>query len=1026
MKAFVLAGFLGIAHAFSKNIEHVHKRSISLNSSQILPLYVDEEGAFALILKENAINGQCKIKLQEYCENVRNKTQVLKKVFPELLIACEEDKLDEKCNDLKESIIERCKIFKQSLQHILVKASATLSNCLIQDECIFLEGVCPEELKEGCNYLRTLCREKIRDNLKIEFLLKAFSGDLKIKEACEQVINKKCFMFMEESDELMKFCITSDRCGRLMKLMEDKCMYLKFDIEDFIKNSKISKKQCNSLLEECYFHKSDCNNTLENLCKELEKKCEKETKHAFFTLEFCLMGKEITLVERIIIKKIFEDEIGKPGIKDTIDLLALISDNNLDNCETNLEKCYEFCSFLPQLENLYDNTKKKMSKTEVCTTLKEKLKPKCKDLKLKLYNLLLSNTSEDNEDAAILEWTKQSPELDENLCTDLESKCFYLEKLCSDTGIKIINACINTRSACLKTRLFRRDYQIFQSILKGKLHNLALESALKTCINGLLNICSKIIDIENSVSLDFCLQPWNTCHMLAYDIEIQTQEFRTGLDRKRDFPSEENCKELEKKCEILGQDSKMNDLPCLTVKERCNHLRNAKELKEILLERQVKKLSDLDICIEKVSEICNNMSKRKRMRFVLSCIQLNTTCQMITRDIKFKCTTLGKNIDFMKVLEKTKDIGADKGPECDLWEPYCDKYMSNCEKLVEDNGKDGKCKKLKENCKSYRESQDKEKEIMYKLQGSLNENNCESALDKHCLDWAEIGNDTFKNFCIDSTGAKNDTIKTELCKKLAKRMKERCTELSTKLESMVTEIQKSVEAVKELNKIADNALENVKFTLNKQKTGISNAALSLLYNANANIKTGLKEDTVQKNQSEYVQQKDADVNITDREAMAFDAAIEALEVYTEVKAECKDLLLECGFKKDCSEYKDSCEKIEEACNKLEPLKLMSSGKEIINGTVIETTTVTETRSDGKQKTVIVEGQCVLVRTTDKWVTSISTYTRTSVVTSTVTPSQCKPTKCEGKAGDVKLGEGMRVTRWNFKGVILAMIILAVV
>ncbi|KAG5519057.1 hypothetical protein PMAC_002143 [Pneumocystis sp. 'macacae'] len=1043
MKIFILAGFLGIGYAFSENIEVIHKRSISLNPSQISKLYISEEKAFALILEENAINNQCKVKLEEYCKNIKNMSQTLEKVFPQFVIACRKDQLDEKCDDLEKRIIERCEIFKQSLEAILLKTSAATSDCLIQDECVILEKVYPEEFKKKCNYLRTLCRQKTRDSLKTEFLLKVFAKDLKTKEACEEVINKKCFMFMEESDELMKFCLaSSDRCGELMKLIEDKCVYLKFDIKEFIKDPKILKEKCNSLLEECYFHKSGCNGTLEKLCKEVEKKCEKETRHTFLSLILNPIGKETILLEKIIIKKIFGDEVGKPGIKDTIDLLTLIADNNLNNCKTNLEKCHELCSSLPQLADLYGDTKKKMNKAKenVCITLKEELKPKCRDLKSKLHGLSLSNTSEDNEDSAILEWTKQPTEFDERLCIDLESKCFYLEKPCNDTGIKIFNACINVRSTCLKIRLFRRDYQIFQNILKGKLHNLAVETVLKTCIDGLLKICNKIINIDSSVSLDFCLRPWETCDMLAYDIEIQSQKFRTDLDRKRDFPDEENCRELQEKCETLGHDSRMNDLPCVTLKERCSHLKNTKQLKEILLEEKAENLNDLEICIKNVTEICNNLSKRKRTKFISSCIQVNTTCQMIARDIKFECTILEKNMDFMNVLEKTNDENTDKGPECDLWEPYCDRFALKCEKLVQDNGNDGKCKKLKKNCKSYRELQNKENEVMYKLQGSLKKDKCKLALDEHCLNWTKTNNNTFKNFCIDSTGTGNDTAKTELCEKLTKRIEERCKKLSTKLKSIVEEIEKSVEAVKELNGIAEKALETTELTLtsNKQETHINNAGLTLLYNVNADIKINLDADAVQKNQSEYVQQKDANVNITDREAMAFDAATEALEVYTEVKAECKDLLLECGFKDDCSEYKDSCEKIEEACNKLEPLKLKSSGKEIINGTIIETTTVTETRSDGTQKTVMVEGQCVLVRTTDRWVTSTSTYTRTSTQTSIITSTmtltstrKCKPTKCATKggeeAGDVKPSEGIRVSGWSvMKGVILVMIISVVV
>ncbi|KAG5519977.1 hypothetical protein PMAC_000254 [Pneumocystis sp. 'macacae'] len=623
----------------------------------------------------------------------------------------------------------------------------------------------------------------------------------------------------------------------------------------------------------------------------------------------------------------------------------------------------------------------------------------------------------DNKDSIVLEWIKQSTKLDERLCINLESKCFYLEKPCSKINIRMSNACTNLKSACLKTRLFRKNYRLFQALLRGKLHNLAEVNILKTCTDELLKLCNKKINIQNPILISFCLRPWDACRSFANDIERQSRELRIDLDWKRDFPNEENCKKLQEKCETLGQDSRMNELPCYTLKERCDHLKNAKELEEILLEKRVEKLSDLDVCIKKVSEICNNMSKRKRMGFLLSCIHLNTTCQMITRDVKFKCITLGKNMGFMKALEKTKDMDVDKGPECDLWEPYCDKYMSNCEKLMQDNGNDGKCKELKKNCKSYRELQDKENAIMYKLQGSLNDKDkCQQALDEYCLDCTEMNNDAFKNLCTDNTDAKNDTARSELCKKLVKRIKERCIKLSMKLKSMIREIQKSVDTVKKLNEISGKALKSAKFTLNKQKAYIDlrNTTSILFYNANITREINIETDMIQENLSGYLKQKKTEFNITDKELEAFDMAAEALEAYTEVKVKCKNLLLECGFKEDCSEYRDSCKKIEETCSQLKPLKFKSSEKEVINQTIIKTITIVETNSDGTQKTITTGEQSASVyttvstRTKERWVAITLTYThistQISIVTSTLTLTsarQCKP-----------INEGLRMSNWS--------------
>ncbi|KAG5513447.1 hypothetical protein PMAC_001511 [Pneumocystis sp. 'macacae'] len=969
--------------------------------------------------------------------------------YSEMKDFCGNEEYEKTCNNFKKNIEPYCEKLEKILENFTTGSLEFYKQCLMQTECILLQQACPQKLKEKCNNLRSLCQQEKRNNLMTVFLLRAFSGNLKKTEDCEKVIDEKCLMFMGESDELMKFCLTAlNRCENLIKLAKTKCEEIEVatqNLRSFIDtctNIETLKKMCILSLKGCYFHKSNCNASFQNICKGLEEKCGEEKKYIPSYLTLDPLEKEITLIDKIEYKELFEDEIGKPGTKDTIDLLALISNNDMSACESNIERCYKFCSSLPQLKDLYDNTEKKMkqSKKEICTNIKDKLKSKCETLKSRLYSLSMSS-AENDDDSIVLGWFEQSGDLDERLCINLESECFYLQKHCTNINIKMDNACTNLKSTCLKTRLFRKSYQLFQDLLRGKMHILAEDDFFEICANELLELCKTKIGVQNPILIDFCLRPWDTCYVLGSDIERQSRKLRISLGWNRDFPNEENCKELQEKCETLGKDSRMNNLPCLTLKERCDHLRNAKELEEILL-KKIKKLNNLDICIREVAKVCNSMSRTKRTGFSLSCIRLNITCQMIARDIKFKCNTLGKNMDFMKVLEKTKDENTAKGPECDLWEPYCDKYMLNCEKLVEDSGKDGKCKELKKNCGSYRNLQNRENEVMYMLQGSLKKDKCKSVLDEHCLNWTKTNNNTFKNFCNDNTGVKNDAARIELCQKLEKRMKERCTKLFTKLNTMATEIEENVGVLEELNKVAEKALKNVKLTLDKQKTDINHAALILLYNANANIKRDLRADALQKDYPKYLQQKDANVNITDGEAMAFDATTEALKVYVEVKAECKNLLLECGFKDDCSEYKGACEKIKEACNKLEPLKLKSSEKEATNQTIIEATItetiIIETKSDGTQKTVTAEGQCLLVRTMDRWVTSTSIYTRTStqtsIVTSTVTLTsqrQCKPTKCTTKgeedAGDIKPSEGIRMSGWSLmKEIILVMVISAVV
>ncbi|KTW27450.1 uncharacterized protein T551_02949, partial [Pneumocystis jirovecii RU7] len=831
MKVFMLIVSLGISYVFSENIEFIYKKSI-------LSDLISEEKFFALILKENALNDQCQIKLKEYCKNLEDMNLNPKNLHYLLKKPCEEMKIKETCDNLKSKIKQTCTTYEKVFESIIKESFLRQQSCLLEDNCMFLEGACPMEFRQKCNKLRERCRKKKQNEITEKILLRILSKNLKNKETCEKVINEKCLLLVEESNELMEFCLnSSDRCQKLINMMNTQCSNLESDISFLFTHNDTLKTQCSSLLEKCYFYEANCDDNIQTNCEKLKKKCEKQTKYTLLNLTFNPI-KNIALMEKIGKEELFGDEIRKPKIKDTIDLLILITNSSLKECKTRLNKCYEFCNLLPQLKYLYDNITKEMSKNkeEICTTLKSKLKLRCNAFKLKLADLSLSNTTKDYEEAALLGWFEQFTTLDDRLCANLESRCFYLQKPCNSENIKLDNACSNAKLACLKMRVFRKEYQLLETNLRGKLHNLTIKSSLKTCVNELFNLCKKETNIKKPVLINLCLQPWDTCKELANDIEKQSKRLRNDLDQKRDFPDKEDCKKLKEKCEVLGHDSKTNDLPCFTLKGRCDHLENAKELEEILLEEKVENLGNLDICIKKVSEKCNKWSKKKRTRFIFSCIQLVTTCQIITRDIKSKCSVLERNIDIEDVLDQVKSDDADiKGPTCDLWEPYCDKFMLSCEKLVRNNGKNGKCKELKESCEPYRRIQEQEMKLMYELRGGLNsENKCKSTLNEHCLHWDKTKNDTFKNFCNNNTDTKNNTTKNELCKKLLKHVKERCTKLLAKLNGMATEIEENVKIVEKLNEAAKKALKNTNLILtsSKQKTdpNINNATLILAYN----------------------------------------------------------------------------------------------------------------------------------------------------------------------------------------------------
>ncbi|KAG5519974.1 hypothetical protein PMAC_000251 [Pneumocystis sp. 'macacae'] len=1031
MKAYVLICFLYITYAFSEKL--IHKKSTSLNFTNSSLNSISKERILALILGKSATDNNCQVKLKEYCDNLRNMDFVLGDLHSSLEKTCEGTKIKEECNDLKNIIKETCNTHQILLESALEVPFVLDGDCLLEDDCMFLEEVCSLEFIEKCSKLRERCRNKRRNTINKEILLRALSGNLENKKACEKVINEKCFLLIEESDELMSFCLTkSDKCGELVNIMKNECKKLVRDIESLFYYFDRYKTQCILLLEKCYFYKN-CNN-IQNKCEKLKKKC-REVEYTLPSLAFNPLEKTPTFIEKLGKEKLFGNEIGKPETKDTIDLLILMTNNDITKCEDRLEECYNFCNSLPQLKDLY-NIIKKNKKEEMCTSLRNKLNFKCKAFKSELFSVSLSNTK-NNEEAKLLGWFEQFPELDEKLCTNLKSKCFYLQEPCASTT-KLNNACSNVESACLKVQLLREEYYLFESMLRGKLHNLTIHNFLKICVNELFNLCRKGAGIREPISANLCLQPWTTCLALENDIERQNQEFKKDLNQKKDFPNKEECKKFEEKCKTLGQDSKMNELSCFTLKERCSYLTNIRDLEEVLLEEKIEALT-YDLCIKKMTEKCNNRFKRNEARFIHLCIQLDVTCRIIIENIQFKCNALEKNIN-TEVLKhaKNEDINI-KGQTCDFWEPYCDRLMLSCEKFMQSNEKDKKCKELKVSCMSYRIAKNQETEVIYELRGNLTENKCKSTLNEYCLHWSKTKNDTFKNLC-NNIDIKNDTFKDKLCKKLIEQVKERCTKLFKKLNIMATEIEENVQIVKKLNKVAKEMLENTTLILisNRQRIdkNTNSAALVLSYNVNTNIERNFRTDTTQNNQLRYLQLRETELDVIEREIEVFDAAIEALKIYKKVNADCGKLSLECEFKEDCFEYKDICKKIEKACNKLEPLEIKPKTK-IVTQTITETITIIKTDSDVESKTVIKGEQCISVRTSDTWVmhTSTHTYTfiQTSIVTSTTTltsTKQCKSIECitkDKEIEDAKPSKGSRLGKWIvIKELILAISVLAII
>ncbi|KTW25487.1 uncharacterized protein T551_03729, partial [Pneumocystis jirovecii RU7] len=1009
-------------HSLARAVARAVKRRAAAQNDE-----VEEEYVLALLLKNDGLEGsKCKEKLKEYCGNLKKVDEDFS-IYPKLKEICKDDDA-KKCTGLKAKVVIKQTSFKEKLDKASAKQISQLKDedCLNQKECLFLEGAFPNELKDNCNKLRNNCYQKKREEVAEEALLRALSGSLKEKNSCKEKLKEVCLLLSGENDELMERCFDEEKtCQTLMTKKQDKCQFLKAEIEKLLKKDNELKTKCLPLLRECHFYGETCTINKSD-CKNLLDSCRK--KDVIYTepgLDFEPIRPGITLAEEIELEELYKEaakkgvRIGRPPTRDAAELLLLLSQSSTK--PTVAEKCKEVlgkkCKDLKEHEILKDlcekdNDKANVNGTNKCNELQEKQAKSIKNLSKKIENKHLTA----NDPNAIIMWNDLSTFLTEKDCRTLESDCLYLKGQDS-----LEKPCSNLKAACYKKGLEAVANEALQDKLRGKLHG-SNGTWFENLQKSLVEVCKELKGKSDELFV-LCVQPKKAALVLSTDLRFRAIFLREQLNEKRDYPTETDCKELEEKCRVLGQDSKEIKWPCFTLNQHCNRLRNAQELEEKLLVEKTKDLDNVDSCTKKLNERCDNWNTKRKTLFDLACIAQETTCQIIAKSVEFKCDTLKDHIKAMKILEGlNKENNLDKkGQVCDFWESYCDKYMSSCKNFAT-TAKDNECENLKKGCKLYRTQRDREDAVMLEFKGNLdNKNNCISTLDQYCTQWNQAENETLKGFCSNTSGGKsNDMVRDELCKKLVGRVQEKCRGLQDKLKKARKELEKQKQDYEKVKGEAEEAIKAANLVLSAIRTTDNKTASKAVPNV-----PGEKKDT----KPFKLVRRNANVQVTEKEAEAFDLAAQAFSLYLELMERCRHLKGDCAFKKECKS-ETPCGKIDGICLKIEPLKVKpyEATTKNVTTTTTTTTTTTETVKDAKAT------DCQSLQTTDTWVTKTSTHTSTSTTTSTVTSRitltstrRCKPTKCttgeEDEAGDVKPSEGLRVSGWNvMRGVLLAMMI----
>ncbi|KAG5519042.1 hypothetical protein PMAC_002574 [Pneumocystis sp. 'macacae'] len=992
-------------------------RAVKRQAQAAQNVYDDEEILLALIVKNDYKDDKCKESLEKYCKELKSAALKEKEIHEKLEDLCEDKKRETKCTGLKDKITKKCTDFKGKLGTVAEKEISKLTgeDCKgNEQQCLFLEAACPTDLRDNCNKLRNKCYQKKRDEVAEKVLLRALSGSLKNEQSCKEKFNEVCSLLSGESDELTVLCFDEEKvCKSLVDKEKSICNSLKGEAEDLLKNENELETKCPSLLKKCYFYSTDCTGDGPK-CKDLENSCQgKGVVYERPGSDFEPTRPGLTVAEEIELQELYGEAaregvyIGRPPTRDATELLLLVSQKSTESDIK--EKCKDVlntkCKDLKEYKLLKglcnDNGKANDNGTEECTKLEEKQKDSAKDLTTKIGNKYLFGTKLNT----IVGWHGLPTFISEKDCRTLESDCLYFGgQGGTDTP------CSNLRAACYKKGLDAVANEALQSKLRGLLQG-SNGTWFEDLQKGVAKVCKKLKGLSDELFV-LCMDPKSTALTLSTDLRMRAIYLQELLNERRDFPTKKDCKELEKKCEELGPDSREIGWPCHTLNQHCDRLRSAEELEEVLLKEKTENLDDFDSCLKKLRERCNGWNRRNQ--FALACLAQNVTCRIITKSVKSKCAALDGHMKAEEVVKNAKDDK--KESLCSSWWPYCNKYMSSCRNLTANE--DHTCKKLEEKCKSFIEQEELEVKAIDELKGHLKEKaECKAELDKYCAILKDATN-KLNTLCTDSTGNNDENVRNKLCEKLIERVKKQCPKLEKKLIEAEKKLEERADEYEISRKAAEDALKKANLVLvtTRATNGSGNKAAA--------------GPDAAKNAAQFrLVRRNVAAKITEDEIKAFDLVSQALSLYVELKEECQDLLKGCGFKEECEKCKDACNTIENKCNGLKPLEVTEHKVQIETKNI--TITIKETVGPGGEKTGDAE-KCTSIQTTDVWVTHTSTHTSTSTSTSTTTSTvtltstrRCKPTRCTtgDEAGEVKPSGGLKMSGWGvMKGVLLGMMI----
>ncbi|KTW29430.1 hypothetical protein T552_01382 [Pneumocystis carinii B80] len=998
-KIIVLGILILIVPTYGNQSTHLKTRDskVSVENTPFKDFVVEDEDIIAYISKEDYKDkDKCEAMLNEYCEELKGIDSELNKVHSKVKEIC--NNVKQKCTDTKAKIQKKVDE-APDLVVKYVQIDISYKECdQYYQTCMFYETTKEPYVLDFCNILRYLCYFFRNTEMRNEVILRAFPTSIIESKDFQEKKQEICPTLIKKGDDLASLCLKDISLENFNKSIDGFCNSLKDLIND-------NKK------EEVCHEKLGIYPLLKERCKEKNEKLKKLCEGENITYRppvknFNPIEQEMALLEEIDLENLYKEGRNRGLIlgaleKTLDDMLTFLSRSiSPDDME---KKCNNIlntkCTYLKTISSEFKELCEKNKYQEKCKDI-SKATNRCTKLRIRLY---LDGTSTKFENkTGLLSYDELSTSFSENECLEVISECTYIKGLCQPD---ILIECQNLMIACHK----KKQDLLFIKLIGSELYKLnKLESndeRFNKCQRIVLEKCATLENNNVDIFLR-CLRPKEICLRFEKIISSQLKDLEQVLNEVRDSPNEKDCIKLKEDCEGILKDLGLNNGKCVTLKERCEYFKVTKELKCVFFKEKSDALADNQKCMKALRNKCHKLFRKRNNIYHVSCALPEETCRFMVSEAKNHCNIFKKNMEKHGIINKTKDSNETLVEEtCMVWDPYCDQLMENCPETLKNNSSsaDGKgvCLQLKENCEPFWKKKQLEDGLTHELKGTLNEKEkCKEALGERC---AELKKNerfgTLLNKCEDKTFE-------ELCKKLVEKVQKICPTLKIELDKAKKELndkkdeyEKAKQVAKESRKKANLLLLIPRQTVMPSAQNSSGsvpaqpplappaapeapaAGSSSTSSGTPNAADGTKGNT----KLGLVKRAYVAGGVSEAEVKAFDDTAIAMELYLELKEECKALELDCGFRKDCPNSKEVCGEIDTLCEEIKPLEVTPCHA----GTIIKET-------------------MTKLQTTDIWVTS------TSIVTSTVTSTsmrRCQPTECitdKGGKEEVKPNDGMKI------------------